>query len=361
MTDIVSAKYTLDILGSPFTLYPNGVVINGKPLQVDYDKALQRLSLIESASSWWWGDIANGRERDYGSLKELAGKYGVDYGALREYQRVASKYELSMRIDSLSFNHHQIVASLENRLEWLNKAVEFSWSVKELKMALLRSQIEPPSFDGQPPLIENCDCQSWLLKQESCDLLLTDPPYSPDIDIDIEEFVAWLPPALNKVKSTGHAYIFIGPYPREVRAYLNVLEDRIAQTQLLVWEYRNTMGPSPTHGYKNNWQAIIYFCGLKANPLNSPLLLEQYSVQEFPMPNSKDNPYHHTWEKPEELAEIFIRHSTQKGDIVYDPFLGTGTFLVTAAKYGRVASGCDIDDEMLGLAIKKGCKLNESI
>jgi len=345
----------IDVLGKSFTLYPNGIVVRGKPSSDEYNEAFNRLKFVENATSWWWGDLASARERDYGSLKELSDNLGVDYNTLRTYQWVVEQYEVSIRIDTLSFIHHRIAAPLRDRLKWLVRAKENNWSPKELKLAILKSKIEAPTFDGAPPIIIKEDCRSWLNKHDPCDLLLTDPPYSTDLDIDIETFVKWLPLALNKVKSTGHAYIFIGAYPCEIRAYLNTLGDNINLTQLLVWEYKNTMGPSPKQEYKNNWQAIIYYHGQEAKPLISPLKTEQYSVHQFSMPNTSNNPYHHKWEKPKGLAERFIRQSTKKGDIVYDPFLGTGTFLIAAAKYGRMSFGCDIDDKMLELAIKRGC------
>ena len=60
---------------------------------------------------------------------------------------------------------------------------------------------------------------------KSVDLLVTDPPYSTDIE-NIEEFAeAWLPNALDKVKQTGRAYISIGAYPREIKAYLRLLRN----------------------------------------------------------------------------------------------------------------------------------------
>jgi hypothetical protein len=78
------------------------------------------MSLIESAQSWWWGNLALARERDYGSLKELAERLNINYHSLHNYQTVAKAYPtLDMRMSSVSFNHHQIAAPLEDRLEWL--------------------------------------------------------------------------------------------------------------------------------------------------------------------------------------------------------------------------------------------------
>ncbi|MCL0048205.1 hypothetical protein M1N20_01980, partial [Dehalococcoidia bacterium] len=60
---------------------------------------------------WWWGDLANARERDYGSLKELAERMGIDYSNLAKCASIASRYELLLRSKTLSFKHHQIAVA----------------------------------------------------------------------------------------------------------------------------------------------------------------------------------------------------------------------------------------------------------
>ncbi|KKL88099.1 hypothetical protein LCGC14_1928150, partial [marine sediment metagenome] len=323
----------LKLFGDNFDLLPNALIIHGEPSIEEFEEAFRRLSLIEDATAWWWGDLCNAQEHYYGYVKDFCIKYERNYNSIRQYQWVCKAYELSMRIDSLSFNHHMIAAPLDSKIEWLEQAAENKWPTKALKLAILSAGIEKPTFDGPAPLIYRQNHRTWLPSQPDCDLLLTDPPYSTDVDQPIEEFAKWLPAALSKVKPSGHAYVFIGPYPREVRAYLNLLDNQIDLTQLLVWEYKNTMGPSPAHEYKSNWQAIIYYHGPKAAPLNCDLLLEKNAVHEFSMP--RGGPSHHTWEKPTELAERFIRHSTKPGDIVIDCFAGTGTTAVEAERLGR--------------------------
>lgn len=133
----------LNILGDSFELLPNGLIVRGKPTKQEYSEAFRRLSLIESAQSWWWGDLALARERDYpeearesgfkyGSLTELAETYGKDYNDLRKCASVVSRYELLQRSNTLSFYHHQIAAPLEDRLEWLKRAEEKKWSARQL-------------------------------------------------------------------------------------------------------------------------------------------------------------------------------------------------------------------------------------
>lgn len=56
---------------------------------------------------------------------------------------------------------------------------------------------------------------------------------------------------------------------------------------------------------------------------------------------------------PEELAERLIRMFSFVGDTVYDPFLGTGTTMVTSAKWGRNSIGVEVSSEYAAMARKR--------
>jgi len=207
------------------------------------------------------------------------------------------------------------------------------------------------------PVVELSSWDAWLPKQADCDLLLTDPPYSTDVP-DIGAFAAdWLPKALAKVKPTGRAYVFIGAYPEELLAYLTVASQvgPVPLDQVLVWAYENTLGPAPQDRYKLNWQAILYFRGPQAPPLDCPLMVEQFSVQDVPAPDGRQGNRYHAWQKPDELAERLVRHATRAGELVLDPFCCTGTFVIAAAKLGRIGRGCDNCRENLDIAVSRGC------
>ena len=205
------------------------------------------------------------------------------------------------------------------------------------------------------PTITKCDAVKFLESVQPFDLLITDPPYSTDVP-DIKDFAAsWLPLALSKMKPKGRAYICIGAYPEELAAYLNIA----MPAQVLVWTYRNTLGPTPKDNYKLNWQAILYYKGEQAGALDCPVMLEQFSVQDINAPDGRLGDRYHAWQKPMELADRFIRHSTKPGDFVVDCFACTGTFLLSAAKLGRTATGCDISAENIAIAKQRGC--HESI
>ena len=58
-------------------------------------------------------------------------------------------------------------------------------------------------------------------------------------------------------------------------------------------------------------------------------------------------------QKPEELIRKFVLSSSSRGDIVVDPFAGSGTTLVVAEQLGRKWLGCDIIPEYIESAIKR--------
>jgi len=51
----------------------------------------------------------------------------------------------------------------------------------------------------------------------------------------------------------------------------------------------------------------------------------------------------HGTQKPVELMRRPILNPTERGDVVYDPFLGSGSTLIAAEQTGRVCHGVDID------------------
>ncbi|XGI84705.1 DNA methyltransferase (plasmid) [Halorutilales archaeon Cl-col2-1] len=208
------------------------------------------------------------------------------------------------------------------------------------------------------PKITQSPALEFIQKYEdkSVDLLLTDPPYSTDVE-DIEEFAEdWLPEALSKVKDDGYAYVFVGSYTEEIHAYLSVLTDIDRfESQILIWTYKNTLGKVPKNRYSRNYQAVLYLRGSETQELNAPKTSEQWAVQDINAPDGRHQQKHHRWQKPEKLIERFVRHTTEEGDLVVDPFAGSGTTLLTAAELARETEGCDKDSQAIETARERGC------
>ena len=72
---------------------------------------------------------------------------------------------------------------------------------------------------------------------------------------------------------------------------------------------------------------------------------------------NKDGRALHPTQKPEELLHRIIIASSNKGDIVLDPFLGSGTTALVAQKLGRKWIGIEIKDKYIKAAKKRLCQL----
>jgi site-specific DNA-methyltransferase (adenine-specific) len=80
------------------------------------------------------------------------------------------------------------------------------------------------------------------------------------------------------------------------------------------------------------------------------------SVWTIPPPESWEKKFgKHPTQKPLALLERILLASSDEGDLVLDPFLGSGTTLVTALRFRRRALGCDLSLDSLTLSIRRLC------
>lgn len=75
----------------------------------------------------------------------------------------------------------------------------------------------------------------------------------------------------------------------------------------------------------------------------------QTSVWEFPKTH---NPEHPT-QKPVGLYEIPVENHSQHGDVVYDPFLGSGTTLIACERLGRRCYAIEIEPRYVDVAVRR--------
>jgi DNA modification methylase len=287
------------------------------------------------------------------------------------------KQELMKPDGKLTINTAEIISQLpaEEQKEIIQKLDEKAIikRAKEIKEArknntkLLQKQQQYISslnsdVSDNRPVIYIADCRDYLqtLNDEEFDLLITDPPYSTDVDNIVDFANSWVLPALEKVKSTGRAFIFIGAYPIEIKAYLDILlnQDKFILDSPLVWTYKNTHLLPPKSKYNLNYQAILHLYTEDSKPLNhNNITSETFAVQEFNAPDGRLGNRFHAWQKPMQLAEQLIRQTTEPNAKVLDLFACTGTFLVAAAKLGRQAVGCEINEENAKIAETLGCRI----
>lgn len=85
------------------------------------------------------------------------------------------------------------------------------------------------------------------------------------------------------------------------------------------------------------------------------------TVWEAPSPkrnSAKEKAFDHPNQKPIELARKPLRNHTKKGELLYDPFLGSGTTLMACEELGRVCAGMEIDPRFVDVVILRWQELS---
>lgn len=281
---------------------------------------------------------------------ELAKQAGVSHDTIHKVEVIEQKAT------------PEIKEKLQRQEISINKAFQ-DIKKEEKQEKLLQKKEDNKELDKsgikEVPIVHHESFEDFLNKLDDnvADLLITDPPFSTDID-DITSFAnRWLPLALSKVNKSGRGYICIGAYPEELKAYIDIFlkQDKFILDNPLIWTYRNTLGVTPKRKYNLNYQVILHFYSKDSADLDTSITNEMFSVQDINAPDGRIGDRFHKWQKPNELARRLIQHSSKEGDIVIDPFCGSGAFLVQAGKMNRIADGCDIDIEAINLCKERGC------
>lgn len=109
---------------------------------------------------------------------------------------------------------------------------------------------------------------------------------------------------------------------------------------------RRVLAPYRTAGRPKDWQAEEGGNFRLTHPSN---FWSDITVPFWSMPENTDHPT----QKPEKLIAKLVLASTRPGDVVMDPFLGSGTTAVVAHKLGRQFVGVEIDRSYCLLALKR--------
>lgn len=215
--------------------------------------------------------------------------------------------------------------------------------------------ISPFSIDQQ-------DCIEWLrsLPSESVDLVVTDPAYeslekhrakgtttrlshsdaSSNDWFDIfpnERFEALLAECYRVMKSNTHLYLMCD---QETMFVVKPIAEAAGFTfwKPLVWNKKKIgMG----YHYRAQYEFVLFFEKGKRE-------LADFRIPDVISVPRVDKGY--PTEKPTELAKILIRQSSRPGQLVIDPFLGSGSTGVAALECGRRFAGCDVSPKSIAIA-----------
>ena len=254
------------------------------------------------------------------------------------------------------------------------------------------------------------DCKNELQKlpENSVDLVITSPPYADQRKstyggIHPNEYVEWFLPTsqelLRTLKPTGTFVLNIKEKVLGGERHTYVLELILALrkqgwfwTEEFIWHKKNSFPGKWPNRFRDSWERLLQFNKTKdfkmyqeevMVPMGTwaKVRLKNLSAVDLTRDESRvgsgfgkkianwvnrdmaypNNVLHlatecgnknHSAAFPEALPEWFIRLFTKEGDIVLDPFLGSGTTSRVAKRMGRNSIGIEVLEEYYTLAKK---------
>ena len=103
---------------------------------------------------------------------------------------------------------------------------------------------------------------------------------------------------------------------------------------------------------KNDKKSRHFFDYQKMKEMNGGKQMKDVWTGSLTRPSEKTEGKHPT-QKPEYLLERIVLASTEEGQVVLDPFCGSGTTGVEAIRFGRKFIGIDISEEYLEISKKR--------
>ena len=109
---------------------------------------------------------------------------------------------------------------------------------------------------------------------------------------------------------------------------------------------RRVIAPYRENGQPKDWECTEQGNFRSTYPSN---FWDDISIPFWSMPENTDHPT----QKPEKLYAKLILASSEVGDVVFDPFMGSGTAAVVAKKLNRNFCGIELNEEYCLWAAKR--------
>ena len=181
------------------------------------------------------------------------------------------------------------------------------------------------------------------------DCIIADPPYglnylsnyykygNPHLKIENDDKL-FIPVTdlWQKLKSTGVMYVF---YSHKLPLVSNKVKN------VIIWVKNNWSAGDLSGDFGNQYECLAFM------PKDEfKLKSKRYSNVWF---FDREIPKYHPTQKPVSIINRIIESSTDKNNIILDPFLGSGTTARACKDLGRKCIGIEISEEYVKIAIKR--------
>lgn len=261
-------------------------------------------------------------------------------------------------------------------------------TLTEEQYVQLQKRLDVPTFPLTAADMENrvfnCDLFDVLdsLPEQFVDLMIIDPPYNLTKEFNglkfnkrnneayIDYLEEWFPRLIKTLKPTASVYL-CGDWKCSAAEFM-VLDKYLTVQNRIVWQRekgrgakrnwkncsedvwfatvsdsyyfdveavkmkRRVLAPYRVDGKPKDWQQTDDGAFRMTHPSN---FWDDISIPYWSMPENTDHPT----QKPEKLLAKLILASSKPGDLIFDPFLGSGTTAVVAKKLGRKYCGIELN------------------
>ncbi len=261
-------------------------------------------------------------------------------------------------------------------------------TLTEEQYVQLQKRLDVPAFPltaaDMDNRVFNCDLFDVLdsLPEAFVDLMIIDPPYNLTKEFNglkfnkrnneayIDYLEEWFPRLIKTLKPTASVYL-CGDWKCSA-AEFTVLDKYLTVQNRIVWQRekgrgakrnwkncsedvwfatvsdsyyfdveavkmkRRVLAPYRVDGKPKDWQETDDGAFRMTYPSN---FWDDISIPYWSMPENTDHPT----QKPEKLLAKLILASSKPGDLIFDPFLGSGTTAVVAKKLGRKYCGIELN------------------
>ncbi len=179
--------------------------------------------------------------------------------------------------------------------------------------------------------LHNKPFQNVFIEGNSVSLIISDPPY---LEKDLQLYADLAVHASRVLREGGSLLVYVGHYA--IGRVIKMVEDA---------------------GLKFQWPMAIIHSGPTAAMFGRKVLVGYMPMLWF-VKGKYDGEFVrdviksefqgnelHEWAKSTVESDYFIKYMTIENEIVYDPFMGQGTFGVSAVKQKRQFIGCEINPE----------------
>ena len=239
----------------------------------------------------------------------------------------------------------------------------------------------------------------------SIDLIITDPPYNRGLDygpyyndnlpwdIYYQRNEIWLTEVARILKNTGSFYLI--SYPEINARLLPFIEDelKLKFRRWITWHYPTNIGHSK-HNFTRSQRSILFFTKSDKYTFNRSEILQHYKNPEVKkikekiqngakgraaydllrfldiiemnkgmidvldinlLKNVSKERFNkkHPCQLPLGLLKVLTKSSSNKGDLILDPFAGTFSLSAVAEELGRKSIGIEINPKYVNLGLKR--------